>query len=139
MTVYGDKFPPKNRTNRTDLGVIDIEISGQGTTLVFDPNGLIIALIRDELFPQLGEPISDNKGSVLSGQPGYRYCDSEVDMVLERSELDRFIRHDLMPEEYFKLRDTYGLFFMIHDDFYYEDTGEAVQPAKVVVAPPELR
>ena len=102
---------------------------------MFDPNRLIAAVFNDKLFSELGEPIpAEVKGSVLSGRAGYRYSDSDVDMILERDELDRFIRCDLTPEEYFKLRDTYGIFFMIHDDFYDEETGEALQPKRLNVA-----
>lgn len=127
-----DKFPPKNRTKRVDLGPIDIEISGHGKAIMFDPNRLIVALLDDKLFSDLGAPIPTAvEGSVLSGKAGYRYSDSDVDMILERGELDRFIRCDLTPEEYFKLRDTYGIFFMIHDDFYDEESGAALQPKRM--------
>jgi hypothetical protein len=122
-----ERFPPKNRTTRTDLGPVDIEIGGHHKVLKFDANRLIIAVLNELLFSELDGPIpAEVKSSILSGRAGYRYCDCDVDMILERDELERFIKYDLTPEEYFKLREHFGKFFMIHDDFYDEETGTAI-------------
>jgi hypothetical protein len=126
-----DRYPPKNRTNRTDLGAIDIEIGAHRTTLRFDANQIIKSVLDDELFPALGDPIpAEVEGSILSGKAGYRYSDIDVEMVLERGELERLIRHDLTPDEYFKLRAHFGMFFMIHEDYFDAETGEAIEPLR---------
>ncbi|MBC8741700.1 hypothetical protein F6X40_34630 [Paraburkholderia sp. UCT31] len=68
--------------------------------------------------------------SVLSGMPSYILRTSEIELALAPRELLRLWRRNLRPDEFFKLRDTYGVFFEIHDDFYFEDTGEALQPVE---------
>lgn len=122
------RFPEKNREDKTSE-ILDIRIEDQTSSQKFDPNSLIIALVSDKL--KLGDPI---RISVLSGKPGYRYRDSDVGFILTKDELFRFIERDLTPDEYFKLRDKFGMFFMIHDDFYDEETGEAIQPVRARTA-----
>ncbi len=123
------RFPPKNRT-RSDLDVLQIELSGRREIIRLDPNGLAMAIYGErDLIAELGEPHTpDGAVSVLSGRPGYRYSDHEVDMILTGDELMRFVRYDLRPDEYLALRDRFGMFFMIHDDFYDEESGESLQP-----------
>jgi hypothetical protein len=131
MSSSDNEYLPKNRTSRSDLGPIDIEISGRDRKLMLDPNRIIMAVVKDTLFPSLGEPLPAEEGtSILSGRAGYRYSDCDVEMILDREELDRFIRHDLSPEEYFKLRDHFGEFHPIEFDFYDPETGEAIQPVR---------
>jgi hypothetical protein len=140
MPGYGSKFPPKNRPIRSDLGALDIEIAdGAGKVLKFDPNGLAVALVKGDLAGELGRPIpKDVIGSAISGEAGYRYSDSEVDFILTREELGRFLVYDLKPNEYFALRAKYGMFFQIHDDFYDEESGQALQPKFGGAAVPPL-
>jgi hypothetical protein len=107
------------------LKPLQIEISGEDRTLRLDPDGMMAAVFGGGL--DLGAPIKDS-ASLLSGQPGYRYQDCEIDMVLDREELLRFIHRDLSPPEYMAVRTHYGIFYMIHDDFYDERTGKASQP-----------
>jgi len=66
--------------------------------------------------------------SVISGEPAvvYRAEDYEIGMTPE--ELFRFATHNLKPEEYFAIRDHFGNLHEIHDDYYSEEDGEALQP-----------
>lgn len=130
MMGHDDAFPPKNRTTRTDLGALDIEIADHdGNVLKFDPNSLLVALMDGSLADRLGRPFpKETGGSVLSGEAGYRYSDCDVELVLTREELNRFLTYDLRPNEYLALRNRYGMFYMIHDDFYDEESGTSLQP-----------
>jgi hypothetical protein len=116
------RFPEKNRDGQTE-DILDIRIEDSEGSRRFDPNSLIMAIINQDV--KLASPVGK---SVISGEPGFRYRDNDVGLTLSKEELFRFIEKNLLPEEYFKLRDEYGMFFMIHDDFYDEETGEAVQP-----------
>jgi hypothetical protein len=142
MSGYGDlerRFPPRNRHGR-DVDVLAVEISSRDDVLKLDPNGVVAAVMRGDLVSRLGRAHPEEFGvSVLSRRPGYRYFDSDVEMVLAPDELVRFLRLDLRPEEYFGLRDTFGIFFMIHDDFYDPGSGMAVQPRPEVSERPARR
>lgn len=44
------------------------------------------------------------------------------------SEAERLFRHELTPEEFFALDKNHHDRYLIHDDFYDYETGEALQP-----------
>lgn len=126
MTIgYSNKYPVKNRPVNNGLGILDIEIQYDGGTLKLDPNSAAMAGFEESL--ALGNPIAP---SDLSGLPGYRYRTDSVELVLTRGELYRLLRRNLWPEEYFGLLHQYGAFHEIHDDFYSERTGVALQPCE---------
>lgn len=120
---FSDRYPPKNRVD-TGLDVLALEISDSLGKWVLDPNRAAVMAYTKKL------PVLDPVGpSVLSGEPGYRYRNGDgIDIILTAEELLRFMRHDLQPKEVLKLHETYGVFYETHDDFYDEETGEAIQP-----------
>lgn len=137
-------FPPKNR-RRECLPILRKEIEDANGVSVFDPNGLVMALLTDldrllEMPPlaDAGPTSSGPAGSAgsgrasdLSGEPAVLYRSDDLEIALTPAELVRYIAHDLAPEEYFALRERFGMHFEIHDDFYDEETGEAVQPVEL--------
>jgi hypothetical protein len=124
-TVFSREFPPKNRPDSSSLGVLDIEITSQSGVTVLDPNTAAMTAAEGTL--PFGAPLPDLP-STLSGRPAYRFRTDEVEMALAPDELLRLWQRNLHPGEYVKLREAFGIFFEIHDDFYVEETGEAVQP-----------
>jgi hypothetical protein len=118
-----NKYPPKNRRPNPLLSVITLEIAWKDGSLQLDPNGAAVAAHEESL--PLGEPCF---ASDLSGAPGYEYRTDDITLALARDELYRFLRHDLTPAEFFTLAEKFGVFFEIHDDFYNETTGRALQP-----------
>ena len=112
--------------------------SGGSKPLRFDPNTLTIAVFNKDfikiLREKLGSPVY---ASELSGRPAYVYEVADgfngrrprrtLRLRLTPYELKRMMQLALRPEEYLALFRRYGVFFEIHDDFYFED-GEAVQP-----------
>jgi len=108
-----------------------IEITGKHTRQ-FDPNTLLAQAFASESYVSnsykipLGEP-SDTP-SEISGAPSFQYKTNEVTLQLTEEEIYRLARRDLRPEEFFKLYKAHGIFHEIHDDFYCETTGEAIQP-----------
>lgn len=123
LMVFSDAYPPVNR-QLNGLHVLEIQLIDSLGTLVVDPNrAAVIGMTRKlPLYGFVAE-------SVLSGEPAFRYltCDG-LDLALTEDELFRLLRHDLRPEEVLKLRNNFGIFHEIHDDFYREDTGESLQP-----------
>lgn len=115
------RYPPKNRSGKV-LGPIEICIEDADGIKTYDPNSLIMTHV------ERGLPLGGTVGaSVISGEPGYRYMEDDVVLILTKDELVRLVEHDLKPEEFKKLRDLYGVFFSIHDDFFDMETGEALQ------------
>lgn len=121
MYELSELYPPKNRTVREGLGPIDIVVVSADREHLFDPNGAVLLGIRRGL--NLGVPgeISD-----ISREAAYRYETSEVTLALTRDELYRLIQHDLRPEEYLALRERYGIFFDIHEDFYDHESAQTL-------------
>lgn len=124
MTSYSNQFTPRNRTS-TGLTVLAITIEDANGVKQYDPNSLIIACAEGQLksLKPLGEVASD-----ISGNPAVVYCTHEIRVALTPAELQRLVFRSLSPREYFALAHKYGVFFEIHEDFYEEETGVALQP-----------
>jgi hypothetical protein len=125
VTQFSRQYPPKNRPTETDLSFLDIEITSSDGRSVYDPNTAAMTAASGKLL--FGEPLPEIL-SDISGKSAYKFRTMEVEMALTPDELLRLWRRDLRPEEFFKLRDKFGVFFEIHDDFYDEEDGYAIQP-----------
>ncbi|WP_018234396.1 hypothetical protein [Thioalkalivibrio thiocyanodenitrificans] len=121
-TLFDPQYPPKNRV-ATVRSPLDLEIEDAQRKHSFDPNGLVLAVFQNQL--ELGPAV---QASDLSGAPGYLYRAEDVEIALTIEEIRRLVLRALTPEEYFKLRTRYGVFFEIHDDFYDSLSGAACQP-----------
>jgi hypothetical protein len=122
-TVFSKKYPPRNRKLADRLFPITSEVVGEAGTFQLDPNRCIMLAASREL--PFGDPLETR--SVLSERPGYIYRTAEIELVLAPRELIRFWLTSLRPEEFLALRDMFGIFYEIHDDFYDEETGTAWQ------------
>lgn len=129
--VFSSRFPPKNRTTNA-LGPIQLQIDYQGGRLELDPNSAIIAVLEGTL--AVGAPLAGTV-SVISGEPAYLYRTDEIELALTKEELTRLLKRDLKPVEFFVLALTYGVFYELHDDFYEEESGIALQPAGADLLP----
>ena len=125
MTKFSERFPPINRVTN-DLDVVSIDVQQAGGVTRYDPNRLIMAYF-DGALAQL-EPIP-GVVSVISQKPAVTYTSTEVQIPLTPEELRRLVSRQLKPAEFFALAFQYGVFFEIHEDFYNEETGIALQPA----------
>lgn len=118
-----------------ELPVLRLEVAERDKVLVFDPNSLLVAIMSGNFDARLMEP-AEYWPSMISGHPGLQYRCRDMVIELSPTEMDRFLRHDLNPEEYQAIRLRYPWqpqdFFDIHDDFYDPATGEALQPLKRV-------
>lgn len=121
-----DRYPPRNR-KVTGLGPIQIEIEDAFGKLTLDANRAAVVGLTRKL-PVLGTVAN----SVLSGQPGYLYRTVDVELALTEAEILRLMRLDLQPQEVKKLHETFGVFYETHDDFYDEETFEALQPREEI-------
>ena len=117
---YPSLFPLIGRVD-TGLGPVQLQIVHSGGVLKLDANSAALGA-HEESF-ELGGEVAP---STLSGEPGFVYRSCEMQLVFTREELYRLMRHDLRPEEYHALYRRFGSFFEIHDDFYDEETGEAL-------------
>lgn len=112
------------------LGPIELEIhSGDGKILKLDPNTFVVSAFRNELSQLDGSLGAPYGKSFLSPQDdGWLYREDDLGVILTVEELRRLALRELLPEHYFGLRHAFGMFHSIHDDFYDEETGRAVQP-----------
>lgn len=137
-------YEPKNR--RPDsLPILQIEVEHADGVAKTNPNGIALSA----MWGMRGEPIALPKGvlvegtnlfdptylkplrdvkSIISGLPAVIYRAEDYELALTPSELFRFMKHALLPAEYFALRDYVGMIHEIHDDFYDVETGAAFQP-----------
>lgn len=135
---------PKNR-EATELSFLEIRVDHADGSASTDPNGVVGCVIwategrppvqRDGTpidLPGIYNPLElkplYGQESVISGEPAVVYRADDLVIPLTPTELLRFMAHSLRPDEFFKLRERYGDFFEIHDDFYDPDTGLAFQP-----------
>lgn len=135
---------PKNRVE-TPLPILQILVDHADGTEQVCPNGMVTSVIWTRMgedpkitgihLAQGSKPFDilsikpiDGVQSIISGEPAVIYRSDDIEIPMSTEELLRFAAHDLRPEEFLKLRETYGDFFEIHDDFYDPDTGEAFQP-----------
>lgn len=119
-------FPPKGRSP-TGVPFLSMEIVWDGGMTTVSPNES--AMMAASADYGIGLPLKDVK-SHLSGDAGYLVRRDDLEIALTFDELDRFLRHDLLDEEYFLLRDRFGMFHEIHDDFYDREDGWACQPVQ---------
>ena len=125
--MHVPKNPPKNRLPAC-LGILDIEIEWDGGVHRTDPNELAMTASRGD-YP-LGLPFSA-RPSILSGKPAYLYREDDFELALTLPELDRFVRKALRPKEFKAILAHIGMAHAIHDDFYDEERGTAIQPMTV--------
>jgi hypothetical protein len=130
MGVEDKNFPPKNRAAQS-LPLLEIKVECVEGLVTFDPNSLAMAVVDGTLFQRMLTPVGK---SFLSDRPGYRFRDDDIAVVLHADEIKRLVCHELSSEQYFKLREHFGMFFLIHDDFYDPETGEAMQPMSGIQA-----
>jgi hypothetical protein len=113
----------------TGLNPYQVHIVHATGTVRLDHCGAISAVVSNTL--SLGPPLGK---SVLSGGAAYLYRAHDLQLLLTRDELCRFIRRDLYPNEYLKLRRRFGDFAEIDDSFYTPATGAALQPVPMMLA-----
>lgn len=134
---------PKNR-RPVALPILRIEIEDANRVQVMDPNRFALFGFRmnqrirrqpEDGRPFIAEvseadelvPLSDRR-SDISGEPAVLYRSNDLEIALTPAELARLASLNLAPNEFFALLDKFGMAFEWHDDFYDEDTGEALQP-----------
>lgn len=118
---------------KIELPVLRLEIASVDSVQVYEPNSLLMAIMSGKLDARTMTP-AEYWPSIISGRPSLQYRCRDMVIELSPTEMDRFLRHDLNPEEYQAIRLRYPWqpqdFFDIHDDFYDPATGEALQPLK---------
>ena len=122
-TVFSLNYPPRNR-KPTRLSVIELEVTGQGGSFQLDLNRAMMLACGKEL--PFGDPLQDVPSVITGTTPSYILRTCEIELALAPRELLALWRRELTPNEFFRLRDTFGIFFEIHDDFYDEPTGLAL-------------
>ena len=117
---------------------------GSKGTVTFDLNTLVTIAFKEQrskakidstIKVLIGDPVGTSE---LSGNPG-AYAFETIDehdgrepriliLLLTPEEFRRMTLRSLTPNEVQTLLNRYGVFFEIHDDFYDQETGEALQP-----------
>jgi hypothetical protein len=117
---------PRNRMP-SELPILKIEIEHAGGIETTDPNGACASAVfnatGEDLNGQPGaaglkmniidlrkiEPIP-GKFSVLFVNPAFLYRSHDLEILLSREEFHRLMDLSLRPNEFFKLREIYGIF-----------------------------
>ncbi|MBY3155592.1 hypothetical protein HFO56_25015 [Rhizobium laguerreae] len=153
-----DQYPPKNR-EAEELDLPWIEITDAEKTYRADSNTLVLCAIWGDsgekphdpdgreiepsregavMFNPLDLVSRDDVPSLLSGEPSVRLRVEDLAIDLSPPEFLRLIGYALRVDEFVALRDHFGMFFDIHDDFYDQEDGRALQPRVYYdPAPPE--
>lgn len=127
-----DKVNIVSRKDRSDavcnlhLGVIDIEIIGAQNVIKATPNSLIVWAVSG--FEGLGEGFGNLKPDLGGEGEVFEYRTSGVSLRLTKPKLKDLLFRALSALDYFVLRESFGIFHEIHEDFYDPETGEALQP-----------
>ncbi len=137
-------YAPKSR-RETSLPILQIEVEHADGVAKTNPNGIAVSAMLGmhgdpielprgvlvegtEVFdPTQIKPLRDAK-SLISGHPAVLYRAEDYELAMSPEELFRFMKHALLPAEYFALRDHVGMIHEIHEDFYDIETGAAYQP-----------
>lgn len=136
-------YEPKNRADQ-GLGILQIVIDHADGKSQTCPNGLAVsaatAMSSEEItlppgyLPETSEVFNPLKlkptdaKSLISGGPAVIYRSDDLEIPLTPEELFRFMKHDLHPSEYVVLRNHFGMFYEIHEDFYHPEHHFACQP-----------
>lgn len=110
-----------------DFKTIECHITDETDTITMCPNCLCMYLYNTggDSLENSNEYVCD----VTNKRGAIRFKSGNEKYFLEKEIMLRLLKHDLKPEEYFALTEKYDANnYMLHDDFYYPDTGEAIQP-----------
>jgi hypothetical protein len=99
---------------------------------VFDPNGQILMLLDHPETLQSWRPLPGAL-SDISGRPAVEYISNRKTIRLTVPEYARLAALQLRPDEFFKLRERFGVIHEWHEDFYDPETGEALQPVRAAL------
>jgi hypothetical protein len=145
-----DTYPPRNRTDKP-LNLPQIEVTDANGKIRTTPNALIGCVIwgasGEQPTDRDGRPVNDigdgqtvfnplalvpraDVPSLLSGEPSVRYVADDVSIDLTPEELLRFISRELTEEEYFKVRNHFGMMYEIFSDYYDTETGRSRRPRR---------
>ena len=112
--------------------IVDIMIIDKDSSRIFCPNCLTAGIYNNYINFTNNNELKDD---ILGSYGAVAYITQNESYSLERATLRRLILHSLKPWEWKILHDKYvkpfnKFQFMLHDDFY-DDEGNALQPADV--------
>lgn len=121
-------YPARNRrATALPAGSIEIEDRG-GAVKRLEGEAVLVAMAGEYSGHKplaVGEPGFE---SLLCGEQGYLLRTEDVEVPLTLREIVHLLLNALAPEQYLKLRETYGLFGPIGEDYYDPQTAKAKQP-----------
>lgn len=124
--MSGFRSQKRNRRDES-LDVLHLEVEHAAGVERMDPNGQIIMLVRDTEKVLGWQPVP-GRVSVISGRPAILYRAEDFEIPLTVGEYVGLVGRELEPHEALRIMEEYGPAFDWHDDFYDEETGDAVQP-----------
>lgn len=126
--VIADASGTEYRTNPN--GLVGCVIWGANGEQPSDRSGNLIDSIEDGavVFNPLALVPRTDVLSMLSGEPSVAFRHDDIVIDLTPEELLRLIARRLHPEEYMSLRERFGMFYDLNDDFYDHRTGETYDP-----------
>lgn len=128
----------RNRSH-SPLPILEIRVLHRDGIETTDPNGVVASAVYGATgqMPQFVavkqiiklRELRPRKGtkSIVSGKPAL-ICHTHNDVAaLSHDEMHRLFDRNLTPEEYFTIRNFFGIFHEIHEDFYDPASGTALQ------------
>lgn len=124
-----ESYPARNRLLNPDIDGDKIKIAFDSGYAMGTYREILNTLTLGEL--ELGSPLQVPGCDIGAGDLAYVYQTSEVSLWLSPEALVRMIVKNLSSDEYFRLRDRYGIFYEISSSFYDPQSGDAFEPLNV--------
>lgn len=124
-----EAFPARNRLLNPDIAGDKIKIAFDSGYAIGTYREILNALTLGEL--ELAAPLQVPGCDIGIGNLAYVYQTSEVSLWMSPDALVRMILKNLSSNEYFCLRERYGIFYEISATFYDPQTGAAFEPLNV--------
>lgn len=113
------------KCDRCGIEILGNTISNGTDEITLCPNHLIGYEVTFESSPKMP--------CAVCGEDGYHYVtfDKDIDTHLCKKHVHQLIDRNLTPEAFFTLYESFPEAFLLHDDFYDEETGESIQPVPI--------
>lgn len=92
--------------------------------------GYVLGMIPEDTMKKYPSDTRKEQVCEICGDAGALYKDGEAEFKLCKKHLESLLKRALKPEEFKKLYSRVGNVYILHDDFYDPDTGEAIQPVE---------
>lgn len=112
-----------------------VEMDDGNGRIVLCPNHVLIYsgnLFNNVAIDPLPSELNEHIHCEICDKPGIYYRDPDVVVYLCKEHLFRWNTLNLSPQDFYAMYHRLGNVFMLHEDFYDSETGEALQPRTLI-------